>query len=145
MTYPTNISPNDAGWREITLTSKSGNGANVRYSPLILSNNIAGRIHPSPESKGIANPNYAYDDGTYKWYPAIIDMTEFENAPFIWIASEVFNYTLGDFVNVGTDPLFYDLALPGQPTIRIPVEQKTLLVEVLRAVADYLDALSGVR
>jgi hypothetical protein len=153
MAWVTDIPMKDGGWRQITLSAKALDGANVRFSPVVTTNNIAGRIlHESVSGKteGIVNPTYAYEDGTYTWWPAVVPNG---GEPFVWIATNVFIYELGDFVNVTIpvpdppthEPQYFDLSLPGQPTIRIAPENLSTVVEVLHAVANYLDGLRGTK
>jgi hypothetical protein len=131
------IPDTDMGWRHVTLTPKSATGANVRYSPLVLSNNVAGTIRTTVT--GIANDRYVYSDDTYTWYPLrILHNPQFDNAVQVWVAIEAYVVTWGDYVNGESE--FFDLAFLGQPTIRIPRAHMDSVVEVLHALANYLAA-----
>jgi len=157
MSWAIGIPLSDSGWRQISLSAKPSDGGNVRFSPITTTtNNIAGRIlHESVNGKlkGIANPNYVYEDDTYIWYPVLIFGGGFDQDIQVWIATNVFVYELGDFVNVSIpapdspvdEPQFYDLSLPGYPTIHILPEHLSTVVEVLHAVANYLHGLSGTK
>lgn len=130
----------DSNWQRIELSSKTPESVNVRYAPVVSSGNVAGRIF-ADTVKGLVNLKYAYKSGVYVWFPVQLEGTGFEGQPYLWVVSDLVNYTLGEFVQGAA--LYYDLALPGQPTIRIAPEQLNIVVEVLHAVANYLASMEG--
>lgn len=152
MTWQTDIPMSDIGWREISLSSKHPEGANVRFSPIIDNNNIAGRIlHEEVNGKvsGIINATYEYEDDRYTWWPISITDGYLDHEPYLWIAIEVFYYELGDFINVGApepepeppveEPLFYDLPFGKHGTVRILEEDMNFVVIALHELADFAE------
>lgn len=135
MAWATDIPMSDTGWREISLSAK-GTFSNVRLSPVADStNNIAGKIYNASTSGkvgGIVNPDKAYEDGKYIWYPAILEGI---SEPLVWIAIQAFELELGAFVNI---PKFYDLPFGKHGTIRVYEEDKDFIVATLRNLASFV-------
>lgn len=145
------IPQEDNGWRHIALSSKNLTGANVRFSPLIDTNNIAGLIlHNSVNSSvaGLANEVYKHTDKTanpYTWYPLhILNNRQFDENIQVWFAEEAYVLNWGGYVNPLPAPVdeseFFDVDFLGSPTIHIPTAHMASVVEVLHAVASYLNA-----
>ena len=143
------IPKDDTDWRQIVLSAKQPNGANVRLSPLVLSNNIAGTIlHDSINGsiKGIANKRYVHSDDKYTWLPCHIFGSGIDEETQVWIAEEAYVINFGGFINIPPNDeaeLFYDLKWDGMPTLHAPQDVKDKVAEALRWLADIISQSEG--
>lgn len=140
-----NIPQTDTGWRFIALSAKSLNGANVRYSPLVDANNVAGLIlHGSVNGSigGMANAAYKHSDGVYTWHPLhILDNAGFNSEIQLWFAEEAYVVNWGAYVNAEPDDMvFIDLGWLGMPTLHLSRDNAAIFAEVFHAMANYITA-----
>lgn len=144
-TWAENIPQEHLGWRHIALSSKNLNGANVRFSPVVLLNNVAGAIlHNSVNGSigGMANEAYKYTDGVYTWLPIhILNNAQFDSEIQLWFAEEAYVVNWGAYVNTEPDDMvFIDLPFLGMPTLHLSRDNAAVFAEVFHALGNYITA-----